>query len=364
MRKQNHVHLTPDATRRSAARSWPRESGGLDRTPCPHPAGSRCGGAPPRPRRCRRWPTLCGVSPRTVARVRERFATRRVCRGPARATPTPDRRPKLSAAQEARLIALACTAPPPRAAPAGACGCWPSACVELEAHAARQPRTGAHHAQKNRLKPWRSQTVADPARRPTPPLWPPWRTCWPSMPGPVDPRRPLVCFDEAGKELKAHTRPPQPAAPGRAAREDSQYARARQPQSVPGLRPPPGLAPDQRHRAAHRHRLRPCRARAGRPGSSRRPSASCWCWTTSTPIARPRSTRPSHRPRPGASWSGWSGTTPPRMAPGSTWPNWNCSVLARQCLERRIPDEATLETEVAAWVAAAQCRAPSPSPGT
>jgi hypothetical protein len=26
------------------------------------------------------------------------------------------------------------------------------------------------------------------------------------------------------------------------------------------------------------------------------------------------------------------------------------SVLARQCLERRIPDQATLETEVAAWV--------------
>ena len=26
------------------------------------------------------------------------------------------------------------------------------------------------------------------------------------------------------------------------------------------------------------------------------------------------------------------------------------SVLARQCLARRIPDQATLETEVAAWV--------------
>ena len=34
------------------------------------------------------------------------------------------------------------------------------------------------------------------------------------------------------------------------------------------------------------------------------------------------------------------------------------SVLARQCLDRRIPDQATLEAEVAAWVAAAQCRAP------
>lgn len=36
---------------------------------------------------------------------------------------------------------------------------------------------------------------------------------------PVDPRRPLVCFDEAGKDLKAPTRLAQPVAPGRAARE-------------------------------------------------------------------------------------------------------------------------------------------------
>ena len=43
---------------------------------------------------------------------------------------------------------------------------------------------------------------------------------------PIDPRRPLVCFDEAGKDLKAHTRPPQSTAPGRAGREDSHYARA------------------------------------------------------------------------------------------------------------------------------------------
>ena len=42
---------------------------------------------------------------------------------------------------------------------------------------------------------------------------------------PVDPRRPLVCFDEAGKDLKAPTHLAQPVAPGRAAREDSEYAR-------------------------------------------------------------------------------------------------------------------------------------------
>lgn len=42
---------------------------------------------------------------------------------------------------------------------------------------------------------------------------------------PVDPRFPLVCFDESGKDLKASTRDGLPAAPGRPAREDSEYER-------------------------------------------------------------------------------------------------------------------------------------------
>lgn len=43
---------------------------------------------------------------------------------------------------------------------------------------------------------------------------------------PPDPARPLVCFDEAGKELTAQVRPPQPVRPGHPARQDSEYARA------------------------------------------------------------------------------------------------------------------------------------------
>jgi transposase len=42
---------------------------------------------------------------------------------------------------------------------------------------------------------------------------------------PVDPRCPLVCFDESGKELRAHAHPPQPARPGQDAREDPEYVR-------------------------------------------------------------------------------------------------------------------------------------------
>jgi hypothetical protein len=53
----------------------------------------------------------CAVSARTVARVRERFATDGFAVALS-GRPHPGSRPKLDAAQEARLIALACSAPP------------------------------------------------------------------------------------------------------------------------------------------------------------------------------------------------------------------------------------------------------------
>jgi transposase len=54
---------------------------------------------------------LCGVSARTVARVREGFATDGFAVA-LHGRPHRGASPKLSADQEARLIALACTAPP------------------------------------------------------------------------------------------------------------------------------------------------------------------------------------------------------------------------------------------------------------
>jgi len=54
---------------------------------------------------------LCGVSPRTVARVRARFARDGFAMA-LQGRPHPGSRPKLAPEQEARLIALACTPPP------------------------------------------------------------------------------------------------------------------------------------------------------------------------------------------------------------------------------------------------------------
>ena len=42
---------------------------------------------------------------------------------------------------------------------------------------------------------------------------------------PYDEKRPLVCLDEASKQLLADVRPPLPARPGRVTRDDHEYAR-------------------------------------------------------------------------------------------------------------------------------------------
>ena len=42
---------------------------------------------------------------------------------------------------------------------------------------------------------------------------------------PLDPARPVVCLDETSRQLLGEARPPQPAAPGQAARHDPEYVR-------------------------------------------------------------------------------------------------------------------------------------------
>jgi DNA-binding transcriptional MocR family regulator len=110
MRKQHHIHLTP--AQRAEAQAV------LDRG---HAAALtarharmllEADEAVRRPVRSdRQVAEVCGVSPRTVARVRERFATRGFAVA-LQGRPHPGATPKLSADQEARLIALACSPPP------------------------------------------------------------------------------------------------------------------------------------------------------------------------------------------------------------------------------------------------------------
>jgi DDE superfamily endonuclease len=168
---------------------------------------------------------------------------------------------------------------------------------------------------------------------------------------PVDPRRPLVCFDEAGKDLKRHTRPPQHAVPGRAAREDSEYERE-------GCRNlflacAPHLGWRQILVTAHRtaidfaHALRDLVD--GAFPAAERIVLVLDHLNTHTPAALYQAFPPAEAWRILARLE-WHYT--PTHGSWLNLAELEWSVLARQCLDRRIPDQETLETEVAAWVAA------------
>jgi len=110
MRKQHHIVLTPE--QRTEAQAV------LDRgkaSALTHRHARILLEAEERPDRRRRTDvavaTLCGVSARTVARVRERFAGDGFASA-LQGRPHRGAAPKLDASHEARLIALACSAPP------------------------------------------------------------------------------------------------------------------------------------------------------------------------------------------------------------------------------------------------------------
>jgi transposase len=168
---------------------------------------------------------------------------------------------------------------------------------------------------------------------------------------PVDAARPLVCFDEAGKDLKAHKRSPQPAAPGRLARHDSEYERHGSRNLFLTYAPHLGW----RHIAVTERRTAVDFAHAIRdlvevhfPQAER--------------IVLVLDNLNTHRPAalyeafpPADAWwllekLEWHYT--PTHGSWLNMAELEWSVLARQCLARRIPDQPTLEAEVAAWVAA------------
>ncbi|HKG28790.1 MAG TPA: helix-turn-helix domain-containing protein [Thermomicrobiales bacterium] len=110
LRKQYHVHLTPD---QRAAASALLARGTATALTARHARILLEADTAVR-RRVRsdvQVAERCGVSPRTVARVRQRFA-RDGFAVAVQGCPHPGSPPKLSSTQEARLIALVCTAPP------------------------------------------------------------------------------------------------------------------------------------------------------------------------------------------------------------------------------------------------------------
>jgi DDE superfamily endonuclease len=166
----------------------------------------------------------------------------------------------------------------------------------------------------------------------------------------VDPRFPLVCFDEGGKELVSHLVPPLPAAPGRVAREDTAYRRGGAANLFLACAPYLGWrqvqVTAQRTAVDFAHALRELVDQAF-PQVERIVLVTDNL-NTHTPAALYH-TFPAPEARRILERIEWHYT--PKHGSWLNMAELELSALARQCLARRIPDRPSLEQEVAAWVA-------------
>jgi hypothetical protein len=168
---------------------------------------------------------------------------------------------------------------------------------------------------------------------------------------PYDPRRPQACFDEGGQQLIGGVRPPLPPRPGQPQREDSEYERNGTANLFLVFEP---LAGTRRVEATARRTNQDFARMIRRLADEWYPEAEkvvlvMGNLSTHAPAALYEAFAPAAARRLVEKLE-WHDT--PR--PGS-WLNvaeTELSVLARQCLDRRIPDLEALRREVAAWVTA------------
>jgi hypothetical protein len=167
---------------------------------------------------------------------------------------------------------------------------------------------------------------------------------------PPDPTRPLVCFDEAGKELHAEIRPSLPPQPGRPARIDSEYQRHGRANlflwCAPHLGQRQVTVTQQRTRTDWAEQMRtlvdeqfPEAVRIVLVLDNLNIHTAASLYATFPPAE-------AHRI--------WAKLEVHHTPIHGSWLNMaeiELSVLARQCLDRRLPDRATRADEVAAWVA-------------
>lgn len=165
---------------------------------------------------------------------------------------------------------------------------------------------------------------------------------------PYDPKRPQVCLDETSRQLLAQAIPPEPIAPGRVAREDYEYLRAGV-CNLFMLTEPLGswrhvMVSERRTRLDFAHCIKDL-------VDVHYPEAEKIVLVmdnlnTHTPASLYEAFEPVEAKR-------LSDRLEIHYTPKhGSWLNMaeiELSVLAEQCLDRRLPDQATLTQEVGAW---------------
>jgi hypothetical protein len=165
---------------------------------------------------------------------------------------------------------------------------------------------------------------------------------------PVDPTQPVVCLDETSRQVVAETRAPLPMAPGQAARHDPEYARQGVVNCFLTSEPLRGWrhvrVSTQRTRIDFAHCIQEL-VDVHYPQAERIVLVLDQL-NTHSPAALYQAFPPAEAKRLAARLE--IHYTPKH----GSWLNMaeiELSVLARQCLNRRLGDRATLEREVAAW---------------
>ena len=167
---------------------------------------------------------------------------------------------------------------------------------------------------------------------------------------PPDPARPVVCVDEAGKQLVGDVRPPLPVRPGKPAREDSEYERRGTANLFLAFEPLGGrrlVEVTERRTAVDFARFLKRLLDESYPDAAKvvlvTDNLNTHCAGSLYEAFAPEEARRL------AERIEWHFT--PRHGSWLNMAEVELSVLARQCLDRRIPDREVLAVEVAAWEA-------------
>jgi hypothetical protein len=165
---------------------------------------------------------------------------------------------------------------------------------------------------------------------------------------PYDPARPQVCLDEGGKQLIGEARPPLPMRPGRPRREDPEYRRNGAANLFMIFEPQRGW----RHvEVTERKANRDFALVIQRLVDEWYPEAGRIVLvmdnlSTHTAAASYETFEPAEARR---LWAKLEVHYTPRHGSWLDMAETELSVLARQCLDRRIPDLEALRREVSAW---------------
>ncbi len=165
---------------------------------------------------------------------------------------------------------------------------------------------------------------------------------------PYDPKRPVVCVDEGGKELRDTPHGTLPMEPGHPAREDYEYERLGKANLFMSVEP---LAGKRRVRVTERHTYPDFAEELRCLVDEDYPEADvvvlvCDNLNTHTPACLYSTFEPEEAHRI-ASKLEWHYT--PEHGSWLNMAECELSVLARQCLDRRLPDIETLSHEAACW---------------